>query len=107
MERIGIYGGTFNPPHIGHIQAAKQAVKASLLKKSFYQTHVGHVKYIVLAYTLKALDSKHYDLALGKHINPSNALKSRLHYLLKAVTFSGGSVDVLIVVILMCTAIAR
>ena len=28
MERIGIYGGTFNPPHIGHIQAAKQAVRS-------------------------------------------------------------------------------
>ena len=33
MERIGIYGGTFNPPHIGHIQAAKQAVKALGLNK--------------------------------------------------------------------------
>lgn len=28
MERIGIYGGTFNPPHIGHIEGAKQAVEA-------------------------------------------------------------------------------
>ena len=27
MDRIGIYGGTFNPPHIGHIQAAQQAVR--------------------------------------------------------------------------------
>ena len=33
MERIGIYGGTFNPPHIGHIQAAKQAVQTLGLKK--------------------------------------------------------------------------
>ena len=28
MGRIGLYGGTFNPPHIGHMQAAKQAICA-------------------------------------------------------------------------------
>ena len=33
MERIGIYGGTFNPPHTGHIHAAVQAVEALKLDK--------------------------------------------------------------------------
>ena len=33
MERIGIYGGTFNPPHIGHIRAAEQAVELLQLDK--------------------------------------------------------------------------
>ena len=33
MERIGIYGGTFNPPHVGHIQAAEQAITALRLDR--------------------------------------------------------------------------
>ena len=33
MERIGIYGGTFNPPHLGHIRAAKSAVDSLGLSK--------------------------------------------------------------------------
>ena len=31
--RIGIYGGTFNPPHLGHIRAAEFAVQALHLDK--------------------------------------------------------------------------
>ena len=31
--RIGIYGGTFNPPHVGHIRAASHAVQALKLDK--------------------------------------------------------------------------
>ena len=33
MERIGIFGGSFDPPHIGHIQAAKQAIEALQLDR--------------------------------------------------------------------------
>ena len=33
MERIGIYGGTFNPPHLGHIRAARSAVDSFGLSK--------------------------------------------------------------------------
>nr|MBQ8244362.1 nicotinate (nicotinamide) nucleotide adenylyltransferase [Oscillospiraceae bacterium] len=35
MERIGIYGGTFNPPHIGHVQAAIQAISALKLDRLY------------------------------------------------------------------------
>ena len=31
--RIGIYGGTFNPPHIGHVHAAEEAGRVLGLDK--------------------------------------------------------------------------
>ncbi len=33
MRRIGIYGGAFNPPHIGHIAGAKYALEALELER--------------------------------------------------------------------------
>ncbi len=33
MEKIGIYGGTFNPPHVGHVHVARHAMEALCLDK--------------------------------------------------------------------------
>ena len=33
MERIGIYGGTYSPPHIGHMRAAEYAIEALALDR--------------------------------------------------------------------------
>ena len=31
--KIGIYGGTFNPPHLGHVSAAMEALEQTKLDK--------------------------------------------------------------------------
>lgn len=35
MKRIGIYGGTYNPPHIGHMRAAAHAIETLELDRLF------------------------------------------------------------------------
>ena len=41
MERIGIYGGTFNPPHLGHVRAVQYALEALALDKMLViPTHI-------------------------------------------------------------------
>ena len=41
MERIGIYGGTFNPPHLGHVRAVQYALKTLALSKMLViPTHI-------------------------------------------------------------------
>lgn len=36
MQRLGIFGGTFNPPHKGHIYIACEAMKAAALDKMLF-----------------------------------------------------------------------
>ena len=36
--RVGFYGGSFDPPHCGHLAVAKAAAKAFALDKSIFIT---------------------------------------------------------------------
>jgi len=35
-KRIGIFGGSFDPPHLGHLQISKQAIKKLLLDQVYW-----------------------------------------------------------------------
>ena len=46
-KRVGIFGGTFNPPHIGHVEAAKAFVKCMnldelIIMPAFIPPHKGY-----------------------------------------------------------------
>lgn len=39
-EKLGIFGGTFNPPHIGHVHAAREAARALGLRILFVPDNI-------------------------------------------------------------------
>ena len=39
-RRIGIYGGTFNPPHSGHVHLARTLAQALGLERAVSYTHL-------------------------------------------------------------------
>ena len=42
--KIGIYGGTFNPPHLGHMVSARYAMEALVIHKIIIGTDNGKLK---------------------------------------------------------------
>ena len=80
MERIGIYGGTFNPPHAGHIQAAKEALKALQLDKMIIGTMKALLPGLALSKAMR-------DLLEGNLISGNSKV---VEVLLNAVSIAGG-----------------